>query len=301
MQINQSNLTKLYEGLRVIFMEAYQGGTTKWEMLAMRTTSTQEKEIYKWLGAIPGMKEFLGEANINNLASHGFDIRNKEFDNVIAVPQADIERDSYGVYNPMFQAMGLAARQHRDELLAEIMVDGFSEACYTGKNFFAANHEPQKGGTKFSNKGTKKFSQANFQTARQNLKSRLNAKGRAMNLGVDLVLVVSPKYESEAREVLLADRIANGKTNVDKGTARLEVWPMLSGLNEDAWFLLEAGMPVKPFIVQIEKDTSFAALTNPDSEHVMLKHEFLYGAYGRYNAGYGLPELAYGSTGADAA
>lgn len=301
MQINQSNLTKLYEGLRVIYMEAYQGGAPFWEKLAMRTTSTQATELYKWLGSIPGMKEFLGEANINNLASHGFQIVNKEFDNVVAIPQADVERDSYGVYNPLFSAMGLAARQHKDELLAEVMVNGFDEVCYTGKAFFAADHEPQKGGKKFSNKATKKFSQANFRTARTNIKSRLNAKGRAMNLGIDLMLVVSPKNEDAARETLLADRNANGATNTDKGTAKLEVWPQLAGLNEDAWFLLEAGMPVKPFIVQVEKDTSFAALTNPDSEHVMTKHEFLYGAYGRYNAGYGLPELAYGSDGSTAA
>lgn len=301
MQINQANLRKLFEGLRVIFAEAYQAGEPMWEKFAMRTSSTNETELYKWLGSIPGMKEFLGEANINNLASHGFQIINKEFDNIVTIPQADIERDSFGVYNPLVRSMGLAARQHKDELLAEAMVGGFDEKGYTGSNFFSNNQEPQKGKTRFSNKGTKKFSQANYRTARQNLKGRLNAQGRSMNLGTNLVLVVSPKNEDAARETLLADRNANGATNTDKGTATLEVWPQLSGLNEDAWFLLETGLPVKPFIVQIEKDTTFSSLTNPDSEHVMTRHEFLYGAYGRYNAGYGLPELAYGSDGSQAA
>jgi len=43
------------------------------------------------------------------------------------------------------------------------------------------------------------------------------------------------------------------------------------------------------------------ALDDPRSEHVLLKKEFLHQAYRRGNVGYGLPELAYGSTGADAA
>ena len=46
---------------------------------------------------------------------------------------------------------------------------------------------------------------------------------------------------------------------------------------------------------------ALVTLTQPDSDHVFKKHEFLYQAYGRYNAGYGLPELAFGSTGVDAA
>jgi phage major head subunit gpT-like protein len=63
------------------------------------------------------------------------------------------------------------------------------------------------------------------------------------------------------------------------------------------WFLFDAGYPVKPFIFQVEKETALVALNQPGDDHVFKHHEFLYQAYGRYNAGYGLPELAYGSDG----
>lgn len=303
MQINQSTLAALYKGYRTLYVDAYQAGAVMWDRVAMRTTSTAAEELYHWLGSIPGMSKLLGEIVIKNLAAHRYSIINDEYADVIAVRQADIERDTYGIYNPLFGALGLAAKQHADELVANLMVNGFTSLCYTGKNFFDTNHEPQKGKTKFSNVDTKKLSSANFSAARKRIKSRLNAAGRPMNLGRKLVLIVSPKNEDLGRQILQADFIqANNAavSNVQKGTAELMIWPQLSA-NEDAWFLIETGLPVMPFLMQFEKEPQLLSLTNPESDHVFKKHEFLYQAYGRYNAGYGLPELAEGSTGADAA
>lgn len=306
MQINQSTLDALYKGYRVIYMAEYQGAASGIiDRAAMMTTSKSAEEFYKWLGAVPGMREFLGEADIQNLAANGFSIMNKTFHDTVGIPREDIERDNYGIYNPMFSAMGEAARQHPDSLLADMILNGFGRKCYTGKNFFDSNHEPQKGGTKFSNVGNKKLSAANFVVGRANIKSRLNAKGRPMNLGKDLVLVVSPNYEDVGRKIVVADMVASAagtasETNVNKGTARLEVWPELAA-NPDAWFILEMGKVIKPFINQVEKKTEFNAATNVNTENVMLFQKFLYQAYGRYNVGYGLPELAYGSDGSQAA
>lgn len=301
MQINQSTLQALYMGFRTLFLEAYQAGKALWPNLAMQTTSTNAEEIYHWLGAVPGMRKLVDEIQIRNLSAHRYAIVNEEFESTVAVKSRDVERDNYGIYNPLMQSMGRAAAQHKDELLGDLLVGGFDILSYTGVAFFGLNHEPKAGGSKFSNKGLKKFSRNNFRTARQNMKSRLNAEGRPMNLGLDLVLVVSPKYEEEAREVLVAEKVGGGNTNVDKGTARLEVWPQLAAAGEDCWFLFEAGHPVKPFIIQIEKDVDLITQTNPDDHHVFTKKEFLYQAYGRYNAGFALPELAWGSTGENAA
>jgi phage major head subunit gpT-like protein len=314
MQINQSTLAALYKGYRVLYDEAYQAGATMWDQLAMRTASMSEEELYHWLGSIPGMTKLVGEIVIRNLAAHRMSIINDEFADVIAVREKDIDRDTYGIYNPLFSALGLAARQHPDELVANLLINGFASLCYTGKNFFDTNHEPQKGGTKFSNLGTKKLSAQNFSTARTAIKSVKNAQGRPMNLGQKLVLVVAPKNEDLGRSILQGDYIQAAVknvagteniggaaiTNVQKGTASLMVWPQLSTA-EEAWFVLEVGRPIRPLIMQFEKEAKLISLTNPESDHVFKKHEYLYQAYGRYNAGYGLPELAWGSDGSTAA
>jgi phage major head subunit gpT-like protein len=302
MIIQSSTIKALNKGWTTLYTDAYHGGgqTPRIGSFAMRTTSTSAEEKYGWLGAIPGLRELIGEVQIRNLVDSNFGIENKEFEVTIAVKRKDIERDNFGIYNPLMTAMGISARTHPDELLFASLLAGFTTRGYTGSFFFSANQEPQKGKTKFSNLGTKKLSDANFQTARENIKSRLNAEGKPMNLGSDLVLVVSPTYEATARQIVVSDLVGGGNTNVNKGTARLEVCPLLAA-SPHAWFLLDLGYPVKPFIYQVEKETQFNSLTDPNSERLIIQQEFLYQAYGRYNVGFGLPELAYGSTGVDAA
>jgi phage major head subunit gpT-like protein len=300
MIITTQTLKDLSVGFRTQYMEAYQGGAPKVGKYAMRTTSRSAKEFYGWLGSVPGMRRFLGEADIRNATSHAFGVPNEEFHDTISVKRIDITRDQFGMYNMLFPSMGLAARQHPDSLLATAMVGGFTTPCYTGKNFFDADHEPQAGKTKFSNKGTKKLSRTNYRTARQSILSRRNAEGRPMNLGIDLQLIVSPKWEAEARDILESEKIGGGNSNPDRGTAKVEMWTELS-TNEDAWFLVENGQPVKAFVEQVEIPTEFATLTDLNSERVIIFKEFIYQAYGSYAVAALMPELAYGSTGADAA
>lgn len=302
MIITSTSLATLNRGFRTLFMDALHGGgaTPRVDRYALAATSTSAEEFYGWLAAVPGLRELVGEVVIRNIADLNYSIPNKEFESTIGVERKHIERDNFGIYNTLFTAMGVAARNHPDELLFAKLIAGFTSPCYTGKNFFDANHEPIKGKTKFSNRGTKKLSAANFQTARANIKSRLNTEGKPMNLGTNLVLVVSPDYEATARAIVVADKVGGGNDNVNKGTATLDVCPLLA-TNPDMWFLLDLGYPIKPFVNQTEVPTQFNSLDDPKSETVMLKQKYLHQAYRRGNVGYGLPELAYGSTGDDAA
>jgi phage major head subunit gpT-like protein len=134
-----------------------------------------------------------------------------------------------------------------------------------------------------------------------------------MGLGVRLLLVVPPDLESTARTILIADTAIQAQnpgaigsavaavTNVDKGTAELLVLPHLAAQTATAWFLIEVGYPIKPFAWQVNKEPVLISQTNPESEAVFINHVFKYQAYGRYNAGYFLPELAEGSDGTAAA
>ncbi len=302
MLVNTANIQAIFKGYRVIFQGAYQGlKNTLWESIAMRTNSTGESEDYSWLAAIPGMRELLGEVVIKNLAAHKWNIANKEWEDTIGLKQAFVERDTYGLLNRLVESMGQVARQTPDVLVSDLLVSGFDKKCYTGKNFFDSNHQPVEGGTKFSNVGVKKLSAANWDTARASLRGRKNSAGRAINLGRDLVLCVSPENEGLAKRILEAENDSAGATNIYRNTGRVLVIPELSGNNREMWFVLEVGLPIRPLIVQIEKEPDVVSVTNVNDSHVVKKHEFIFQAYGRFNAGYGLPELAYGSDGTQAA
>lgn len=308
MQINQSTLAALYKGYRTVFFEAMHGAQPQWSAkgLAMRTPSGAAEEIYHWLGAVSGMKELVGEVSIENLRASNFTIKNKEWEDTVAVKQADVERDSYGIYNPRFQMLGNAAAEHPDELLSDLLINGFTSGNndYTGTTFFNTSkkhHPSDKSANTFSNKLTGVLSAANYKTARQMLLSMKNGKGRPMNLGRKAVLIVPPALEETGRTILEMEFVegssSNMKSNPQRGTAELWVWPRLAG-NDTKWFLADLGLPVKPLIFQEEKAPELSSLTSMDSDHVFKFHEYLYQVYGRWNGGYGMPQLIIGSTGA---
>jgi phage major head subunit gpT-like protein len=303
MIINSATLIAANKGFKKLY-DGGLGSVTKPRVndYCLRSPSSSDEEKYAWLGALPGMRKLVGEINIRNLVDHGFPVKNEEFEVTVAVKRKDIERDKLGVYSAFFTAMGRSAGQHPDELLAAALTGAFTTPCYTGKNFFDTNHEPQKGKIKFSNKGTKKLSAANFVLALQSMENRKDAEGQPINGDPKFVLIVSPKYRETAENILVASTLANGQANVNKGKARLDVWNRLAGAaTEDMWFVIDENGVVKPFVYQVELETEYIAATDPKSEHAILQKEYIYQAYGRYNVAALVPELAYGSTGVDAA
>jgi len=315
MQINQANLTDLYRGYRVLFDDALQGATPVSDDIVLRVPSGNNEEKYVWLGAIPGMRQLVDEIQIKNLAASDWTIENLEFEDTVAVRQRDIENDRYGIYNPFFTALGEAARYDQDIRVFALLLAGFSTADYTGSNFFASDKIRTPGDKGFTNifvTGGNQYANSplsiySYRAARANLMSRVNAAGRPMNLGRKLVLVVGAGQEPIARQILVADTVIQANagnssvaavTNIDKGTAQIVTSALIDASSTpNAWFLLELGLSLKPVAWQVNKNPVLTALTQPDSDHVFKKHEFLYQAYGRYNAGYLLSDLAFGSEG----
>ena len=65
------------------------------------------------------------------------------------------------------------------------------------------------------------------------------------------------------------------------------------------WFLLDTTRAIKPLIHQKRRPFEFVAKTSEQqSDLVFTRNEFVYGVDGRANAGYGLWQLAFGSTAA---
>lgn len=312
MLVNQQNVQNIFRGLRVHYDAGYQAAAPAWMRIATATESSGSEEEYDFLSALPGMKELIGEIALKNLVAQGFTIKNREWEASVAVKRKDIERDKLGIYKPLSIDQGRAAAQHPDELMAELLVNGFSATkgkCYTGSAFFANAHVPP--GTKasksqFDNKMTEKLSPAGFQFARKLLRQRKNSEGRNLKLGSKLLLIVAPGNETVANEILKADHILQAKgdsfaavSNVDKGTAESLILPELGSYDggEDMWFLMDEGRAMKPLIFQTELAPEITTVTDPQDSHVVKFKEFLFAVYARYNAGYGMPEFIVGSDG----
>ncbi len=62
-----------------------------------------------------------------------------------------------------------------------------------------------------------------------------------------------------------------------------------------AWFLVDNSKTLKPIIYQKRRDYAFQAKTSLSDDNVFSRNEFVWGADGRGNVGYGLWQLAYAS------
>lgn len=63
----------------------------------------------------------------------------------------------------------------------------------------------------------------------------------------------------------------------------------------NAWFLIAGGDALKPIIFQTRQDWTFVAQDAPNAEGNFWRKKIVYGADARYNVGYGIPQLAWGS------
>ncbi|OLS44837.1 hypothetical protein BV509_11135 [Rhodovulum sulfidophilum] len=81
---------------------------------------------------------------MHSLTSHGFTIRNRDFESTIAVRRNDITDDRLGVFKPAFAEMGRLARHHPEELIFGLLSSGFTASCFDGQPFLDAEHPVKK-------------------------------------------------------------------------------------------------------------------------------------------------------------
>lgn len=293
MIVNPQTLRGIYVGFNTRFNEAFANQQALYQRVATVVPSTTDQEVYAWLGTIPGMREWIGDRVIKNLSASDYTIKNKDFELTIAIDRNAIEDDKLGLYVPSVQMMGQSAALHPDELIFGLLAKAFTEKCYDGKPFYAADHLVGK--NKVSNMTTAPLSLESYIAARSAMMSLQNDEGRSLNLIPDL-LVVPPNLEAAARDILVADYI-NGTKNTMQGTAELLVVPQLSS-TPTAWHLLCTSRPIKPLVFQKRKEVEFVSKTNEKDDNVFMQKRFVYGCDSRDNAGFGFWQMAYGSTGA---
>ena len=140
MLINSANLAILFRAFNTAFQKGFTGNAPLWNKVATLVPSSTGTEDYGWLGQVPGMREWLGDRQIQNLALSSYSIKNKSFESTIGVKRPNIEDDQYGVYSPMFEMLGQNAAEHPDQLIFALLALGFATNCYDGQYFFDTDH-----------------------------------------------------------------------------------------------------------------------------------------------------------------
>jgi phage major head subunit gpT-like protein len=109
-------------------------------LIAMMVPSEGRSVDYKFLGDFPMMREWVGERVIKDLSAFHYELVNKDYEATVEVDRNDIQDDQIGVYTPMIQGLGQAAKVHPDVLIFALLKLGFSTICYDGQYFFDTDH-----------------------------------------------------------------------------------------------------------------------------------------------------------------
>lgn len=140
MLITQQNLDLVFRGFKTLYRESFEQAPVHFDKVAMTVPSTSRDETYGWIGQFPTLREWIGPRHVQNLAASTFTIRNRKFESTVEVDRDDISDDKLGLFKPVFQEMGLVARQHPDQLVSQLLAAGFAANCYDGQFFFDTDH-----------------------------------------------------------------------------------------------------------------------------------------------------------------
>jgi len=299
MLVNKQNLNEIFVNLKTTFHNAFAAAPTQWQKIAMLVPSTGSQEDYGWLSSFPRMKKWIGEKHVKSLAAFKYSIVNDDWEATVEVDRNHIEDDKLGIYKPQAEMAGASAAQLPDEIVMDLVNQGFTNLCFDGQAFFDTDHEVA--GASVSNKGTVALSVAtqaaviaSYGAARTAMRKFKDDEGRPLNVNPN-VLLVPPALEAIALAIVNNDRLDDGKANPYKGTAEVVVDARLT--SDTAWFLLDTTKAVKPFIYQERKAPVFVSQTDMNADDVFSRKQYKFGAEARAAGGYGFWQLAFGSTG----
>ncbi|MER3383305.1 Mu-like prophage major head subunit gpT family protein [Pectobacterium aroidearum] len=140
MIINQKVLSAIYLNIKTVFNQRAEKSTPLYPQISTKVPSTTKSNVYPFLGSFPSLREWVGERVIKSLSAYSFSIENRKFESTISISREDIEDDNIGMVASMVSDMADASAHHPDELLFELIKQGFNKKCYDGQPFFSPTH-----------------------------------------------------------------------------------------------------------------------------------------------------------------
>lgn len=98
MDINRKNLDALFKGFNAQFAEGFGAAPDTWRQFACAIPSSSSANVYPFLEQFGGMREWIGDRQLKNVASRKIEVVNRDFEDSVSVSRNDIEDDQYGTY-----------------------------------------------------------------------------------------------------------------------------------------------------------------------------------------------------------
>jgi phage major head subunit gpT-like protein len=293
-------------------------GNTWMGRLAMGFTSDQESETYKWLGASPAVREWIGGRLAKGLRENGLTITNKTFEATLKILVDDLRRDKTSQVMLRIQELADRVAAHPMSLISTLIRNGGGATnglAYDGQYFFDTDHAEGDSGTHKNDLAAGDYAVLNVGTAAaptanemadailavlQHFFSFKDDQGEPINELARSFMIMTPVNMWGSAQAAVTTNLLNtgsgGRDNplLKMGmTLDVVVNPRLTATTEFCLFRTDGR--TKPFIEQVEEGVSISAI-GEGSEHEFKENEHLYGVKKITNVGYGMWQHAIRGT-----
>lgn len=289
-------------GSRAIIGRFYQrleveSGQSWVNSVAMRFTSDQASEEYRWLGMSPVMREWIGGRHAKGFRDNGIIVRNKIFEATLEVLVDELRRDKTGQIMVRVDELAARAVTHEASLLSTLILGGATTLGYDGQNFFDTDHTEGDNTTNQSNKIDVDISalpaavhgsttapspeemQAAILTAIQTILGFKDDQNEPMNEMARRFLVMVPtSLWSVTAAATRNPMLGNGASSTIPALAGFSIDTVVNPRITDGatFFVFRSDGQVKPFILQEEQGIRVDALAEGSDEEFKNRRH-LYG------------------------
>jgi phage major head subunit gpT-like protein len=253
--------------------------------LATQVPSTTRTTTYGWMAKLLKMRKWDGPRIIQNLSTHAYTLENEPYELTVGVEARDIRDDQVGVYNPLFDELGRAAKKWPDQVLKTVLQSGTANNGFDGVPFFSATHPLNSAGNQSNNFTSTALTAANWAVVRAAGAGYTGEDGEPLGVMFD-TLIVPPTLEDMANTIVKASTAASGATNVQAGQAKVIVVPELAN-QATTWYAADTSHAIKGLVWQLRRSPQMVAKTKVDDDNVFFDGELIWGIDAEGVGGYG--------------
>lgn len=285
--------------------------------------SDQAQEDYRWLGAPPMMREWLGPRLQKRMTVNEYIIANKVFEASENFDIEDLRRDKTSQIMTRVDELADRTAEHWEKLLSEILKDGDDATlgkCYDGQKFFDSDHETQDSGQQRNDFAAGQVASLDVADPTAPTSEEwaviipdmiakfygfLDEQGEPINgTARSFLVMVKPSMWAQAFAGATRDTLASGASNPvatlrEKGYMIDVVANPRLAIGSNAWAnefgVFRTDGNLKPFIMQSESGVETQAL-GEDSEYAIKNNQVLFGVKAVRNVGYGMWQHALKGT-----
>lgn len=286
--------------------------------IAMPFDSNQESESYKWLGATPSVREWVGARLANGLRENGLTITNKTFESTLEILVDDLRRDKTGQIKLRIQEMADRVAAHWGSLISTFINNGGGSTnglAYDGQYFFDTDHSEGDSGTLKNDLAVGDYGVLNVTTATaptaneladaimaviQHFYSLKDDRGEPYNeLAKNFLVMVPVQFWGAAQAAVSANLLNTGSGSRDNPLKtmgiNLEVAANSRLTTTTQFYVFRTDGRTKAFIKQEEEGVQMSAIAE-GSEEEFKNNKHLYGVKTIRNVGYGMWQHAIRAT-----